>query len=304
MDVNQGTSGHQWDVKFTDFDFMAAIFNQAVANNSHEFVVIIILDVAQVHEYSEALLQAKFDHLRGQAMQCMPHVMRLSLPLRYAVKSVAPTQHYVKATEQILIAKSPAKASTGRGGRKHQYARHFVDSNPKRRYDFFLGPDEPKKEKFNNDILNKTQKPAWLANYLAKPYVGFGDTALVFGAGAGGDIAGLLNLGLNVIALESNDTQYFALQSKFSVYNPYEESFLPDTMYEIEANKKVDKSEGSEGDEEEEFPSGDQPPASIVRSPIGNDKIAGENIDTPVNVLPTLVSFFCTVLCDFRQKKH
>ena len=283
MDVNQGTSGHQWDVKFTDFDFMAAIFNQAVANNSHEFVVIIILDVAQVHEYSEALLQAKFDNLTS--------ITWLKSDV-HAVKSVAPTQHYVKATEQILIAKSPAKASTGRGGRKHQYARHFVDSNPKRRYDFFLGPDEPKKEKFNNDILNKTQKPAWLANYLAKPYVGFGDTALVFGAGAGGDIAGLLNLGLNVIALESNDTQYFALQSKFSVYNPYEESFLPDTMYEIEANKKVDKSEGSEGDEEDDIPTEDQPPALINRSPIGNDKIAGENIDTPVNVLPTLVSFF------------
>ena len=295
MDVNQGTSGHQWDVKFTDFDFMAAIFNQAVANNSHEFVVIIILDVAQVHGYSEALLQAKFDNLTS--------ITWLKSDV-HAVKSVAPTQHYVKATEQILIAKSPAKASTGRGGRKHQYARHFVDSNPKRRYDFFLGPDEPKKEKFNNDILNKTQKPAWLANYLAKPYVGFGDTALVFGAGAGGDIAGLLNLGLNVIALESNDTQYFALQSKFSVYNPYEESFLPDTMYEIEANKKVDKSEGSEGDEEDDIPREDQPPALINRSPIGNDKIAGENIDTPVNVLPTLVSFFCTVLCDFRQKKH
>ena len=295
MDVNQGTSGHQWDVKFTDFDFMAAIFNQAVANNSHEFVVIIILDVAQVHEYSEALLQAKFDNLTS--------ITWLKSDV-HAVKSVAPTQHYVKATEQILIAKSPAKASTGRGGRKHQYARHFVDSNPKRRYDFFLGPDEPKKEKFNNDILNKTQKPAWLANYLAKPYVGFGDTALVFGAGAGGDIAGLLNLGLNVIALESNDTQYFALQSKFSVYNPYEESFLPDTMYEIEANKKVDKSEGSEGDEEDDIPREDQPPALINRSPIGNDKIAGENIDTPVNALPTLVSFFCTVLCDFRQKKH
>lgn len=283
MDLNQGTSGHQWDVKFTDFDFMAAIFNQAVANNSHEFVVIIILDVAQVHEYSEALLQAKFDNLTS--------ITWLKSDV-HAVKSVAPTQHYVKATEQILIAKSPAKASTGRGGRKHQYARHFVDSNPKRRYDFFLGPDEPKKEKFNNDILNKTQKPAWLANYLAKPYVGFGDTALVFGAGAGGDIAGLLNLGLNVIALESNDTQYFALQSKFSVYNPYEESFLPDTMYEIEANKKVDKSEGSEGDEEDDIPREDQPPALINRSPIGNDKIAGENIDTPVNVLPTLVSFF------------
>ena len=259
MDVNQGTSGHQWDVKFTDFDFMAAIFNQAVANNSHEFVVIIILDVAQVHGYSEALLQAKFDNLTS--------ITWLKSDV-HAVKSVAPTQHYVKATEQILIAKSPAKASTGRGGRKHQYARHFVDSNPKRRYDFFLGPDEPKKEKFNNDILNKTQKPAWLANYLAKPYVGFGDTALVFGAGAGGDIAGLLNLGLNVIALESNDTQYFALQSKFSVYNPYEESFLPDTMYEIEANKKVDKSEGSEGDEEDDIPREDQPPALINRSPI------------------------------------
>ena len=67
-----------------------------------------------------------------------------------------------------------------------------------------------------------------------KPYVKSGETALVFGAGVGGDVTGLLNLGLNVIAIEQELKQFAILKMKFMTYKPVPELYKAATMHTVD----------------------------------------------------------------------
>ena len=239
MDTNKEWTNHTWDVSITDFREMATIFRQVAINNAKECHIILIVDICDVSKFRQALLEAQYRDI---------DILTWVKSDVYQVKSVPPNQRYVRATETILIARSPAKIL---GERIAEKSRFYIDNNPKRRYDFFMGPDQADLQKHNSSILNKYEKPEWLASFLAKPFVKQGDTALVFGGGAGGDVAGLLDIGLNVVCLENDNTQYYGLQARFEAYQPEPPRCVPKTMYDLQPQVEDWADDGGEDEDDD-----------------------------------------------------
>ena len=223
MDVNKGHTDHAWDRPIEDFGAITALFQQCSANNSNEFQIIIIADYTQVQRFQECLESAQYTDI--ETVTWVKSQLSPGNPIRKS-------KRFLRASELIIIARSPSKRQN-RIREPNFIAYDDRENHTMERYDFFLGPEKKHLQKHNKVVLNKYEKPEWLASYLAKPYVKMGDNALVFGAGAGGDVAGLLDLGLNVVCIENDNTQYYALQTRFVEYNPAPPRRVPQTMQDI-----------------------------------------------------------------------
>lgn len=126
------------------------------------------------------------------------------------------TSRWVSATETIIVAHYGTRVSASD-------AQLAFDPNPLKRYNWFIGPTQKTKLKHlesGGEVVNVYEKPPWLAEFVAGHYVKPGDTCLVFGAGAGGDVKGLLNLGCDVIAFENDKRQMTALCAELMNYEP------------------------------------------------------------------------------------
>lgn len=116
----------------------------------------------------------------------------------------AQVRSYVNAVEMMTIGFFPNRAST-----------HWqVDADPRKRHNFIQtsGPRTYVKT-VGGEVLNQAQKPRFLMNKIVSEHVPLGGNVLVVGAGAGGDVIGALDAGVNVVAVESNKTQYSYLQA-------------------------------------------------------------------------------------------
>ena len=70
--------------------------------------------------------------------------------------------------------------------------------------------------------INIHEKPDWLAEALLSQYTRPGQWIVVGGFGAGGDVRGALNAGLNVVAIENDPDQFNATVAHMR-------SFVPDS---------------------------------------------------------------------------
>jgi len=267
MDTNKSWTDHSWDNEITNFGALATEFRQVAINNAKHFQIILIVDILQLSKFRIALEEALFRDIETLTW------VKSDV---HQVKSVPPNQRYVKATETILTARSPAKGASAGCFDKINF--QYEDNNPKRRYDFFMGPDKDDLQKYRSSILNKYEKPEWLSSYLAKPYVKQGDTALVFGGGAGGDVAGLLDIGLNVVCLENDNLQYYGLLARFEGYRPSLPKLKPKTMYDIQRKIPDFWDSGSEDDDviivDERAPSKRNREPSVEE--VGDQKVVDE----------------------------
>jgi len=277
MDVNQGLyplSEYPWDVPEDNPLAIGDVLTKAAANNAISFTIIIVCNVHQSKLYTDVLRSCSYDDI-DELTWCKSTV---------GGRNPAPNERWVHATEHVITARSPKKVGVTRP--KADYRND--GENAKARYNFFFGPDlRTKLRTVQNKVVNPYQRPDWLASSLAAPFVKPFGTAVVFGAGAGGDVQGLLDLGLNVIALEKDQGQYEQLSAALYTYEPkksflrgqtwaYVDNLVRLSREKIAASDDDEESFGEVESEEEDEVKGDAKESTKEAPAIEGDKAADE----------------------------
>ena len=88
----------------------------------------------------------------------------------------------------------------------------FMSNNVKERYNVIEAKSVTTLARdANNEIINKTQKPPEVAEFILGNHCKPGDTVLIIGPGAGGEIESAVALGLHVIAVEIDEKMFHGL---------------------------------------------------------------------------------------------
>lgn len=94
-----------------------------------------------------------------------------------------------------------------------------VSSNPRERHNHIAIPSvSPCAKDSAGNIINVTEKPPGLAEYLLSMWCQKGSTVLIIGTGAGGCVKGALRAGINVIGVENDEIQYHQLYSEMNAW--------------------------------------------------------------------------------------
>lgn len=95
-----------------------------------------------------------------------------------------------------------------------------LSKNPVERHNMITGPT---KSKYLLDDQGKKvnihEKPGYLASWMAQRFCRPGDWAIVIGAGAGGDVLGLIDSDINVVAIERDAVQIPHLTARLTTYD-------------------------------------------------------------------------------------
>ncbi len=94
-----------------------------------------------------------------------------------------------------------------------------VPSDPRARPNLFSCPSVLSLAKDSTgNIINVTEKPPQLAEFLLGMVCKKGSNVLIVGTGAGGDVKGALNAGMNVIGVENDEKQFNQLKSEMNAW--------------------------------------------------------------------------------------
>ena len=93
--------------------------------------------------------------------------------------------------------------------------------DPLQRHNHIIGPKMGKRAVDNDQQeINPCEKPAYLAEWILRKLTKTGDTVVVAGFGAGGDLRGALNAGCNVLAIEQDARQFNAVKRMLPLFKP------------------------------------------------------------------------------------
>ena len=113
------------------------------------------------------------------------------------------------------------------------------DIAPKKRHNFLPSPHLLTFQKdTNNKVLNKFEKPTAVWTRILEPHVTAGDSVVVLGAGAGGEVRACIQMGLNVVAVEQDEWQFKHLCSQLQCWDANLEKKL---AAEEKAQKELDE---------------------------------------------------------------
>ena len=94
-----------------------------------------------------------------------------------------------------------------------------VSSDPRLRPNLFSCPSVLSLARDSTGtVINVTEKPPQLAEFLLGMVCKKGSNVLIVGTGAGGDVKGALNAGMNVIGVENDEKQYIQLKSEMNAW--------------------------------------------------------------------------------------
>ena len=80
-----------------------------------------------------------------------------------------------------------------------------MPADPLQRHNIIIGPKMGKRAvDVDEKEINVCEKPAYLSEWILRKLTKPGDTVVVAGFGAGGDLRGALNAGCNVLAIEQD----------------------------------------------------------------------------------------------------
>ena len=123
------------------------------------------------------------------------------------------TMSFLHASEVCIIAHAG----------KMEAAAEFLNmpSDPLQRHDVIIGPRKGKKSlDVEGKEINPYEKPDYLSEWILRKVTKPGDTVLVAGFGAGGDLRGALNAGCNVIGIEQDKRQFNAVKRTIEFFKP------------------------------------------------------------------------------------
>lgn len=121
-----------------------------------------------------------------------------------------PVRSYTNSVEMITLGFFPDIKKT----------KWNMDKDPRKRQNIIRAstPSDMVKDT-SGKVVNPTQKPRAIMRKIIEHHLVDGDTVLVVGAGAGGDVLGCLDAGVNVVAVESDPWQYGYLQATLEKEN-------------------------------------------------------------------------------------
>jgi hypothetical protein len=124
-----------------------------------------------------------------------------------------PAMSFLHATEVCIIAYAG----------KMESAPEFLNmpSDPLKRHNIIIGPRMGKKSvDVEGKEVNPCEKPDYLSEWILRKVTKPGDTVLVAGFGAGGDMRGAINAGCNVIGIEQDKRQFNAVTRTIGFFKP------------------------------------------------------------------------------------
>lgn len=219
-DAVGGLTSQAWDREVDNPIEITRAINNAKNNNNRQFTIILIVTARQQPIFEKVLADLQF----------------ADIDTLYWIKSevnpghpIGPHQRIVPAVEIVITARSTTISS--KEYRPANFER--IGNEIMAKFNYFMGPEERNKARASGQMICPYQRPAWLSSYLAKPYCFPGARAVVFGAGLGGDVKGLLDIDCNVLAIELNQNLFGILVNEMMNYEPASPNLTPMTMYEI-----------------------------------------------------------------------
>ncbi len=192
FDTPYGLFGNRlkWDQQITSTD-MDMIFKQFNTQQQSKTCVAVLF-----HKPTDSTLIANV--LTEAAFQELTHL--------YWHKTnhftSTPVSSYTSSVEMLTIGFKPNR----------QNCNWQMETDPRARHNFFdLPPVTTYTKDEKGDPINICEKPPALAKKIISNHVPVGGNVLIVGAGAGGDILGALQAGVNVVALERDYDQYSSL---------------------------------------------------------------------------------------------
>jgi hypothetical protein len=186
----------EWDIQVT-IEGLKNVFKQVEAlNTQDDYTVAIYSKPMDIHIVTECLQNRGFANITYLYWHKTDH------------NTPTPNVKYTSSVEIIVL------------GFKTAIQKCFVNlpNNPIHRHNFIecKAVSARLKDEYGQDC-NPTEKPWALANHLASSHCAPGDTVLVVGAGAGGDMFGAAQAGRTVIAVEKDDRQFRILCKQMSL---------------------------------------------------------------------------------------
>jgi hypothetical protein len=119
------------------------------------------------------------------------------------------------------------------------------------RHNIIIGPGQRSYDRSTKGkVINICQKPPYLSEKIASMFCLPGSKVLVLGSGSGGDVKGLMNCHLDVIAVEQQQEQVSAMMGKLRTYKPKSDLALITSNADIRLSKQVAKGEHEEEHDE------------------------------------------------------
>ena len=132
---------------------------------------------------------------------------------KVGVNVVGPVFRLTPANEFCLIAYK---------GEINAASKQFnLSKDPLQRHNIIMGP--PKRVLSKNaegKEINMFEKPDYLASKILSMFAKSGQWVIVAGFGAGGDVRGAVNAGMNVVAIEADTQQYTATLANMRTFVP------------------------------------------------------------------------------------
>ena len=196
MDLKYGLGVAPWDQTPHSMDELLKILQGfKFATNSPVHTVIMWVEMGQLGPVRALLESQDAGYTNVQALFWYKPDMNV----------VGPVYKRTPAVEVCLIA---LKGRVGDFG-----AQFNLSKDPVQRHNMIMGPSKRVLTKHiggGGAPINIHEKPDWLAEALLSQYTRPGQWIVVGGFGAGGDVRGALNAGLNVVAVENDPDQFHA----------------------------------------------------------------------------------------------
>ena len=216
-----------WDAQAETQDELETIFKSVVCNNqSPSFYCILIVNPHRFGAVAAALETNGFSDIQ-KLTWCKSDAQMVS----------GACARFTEADETIVVARYGPRP-------KAEDGRTNFPVDPTERMTWFIGKSQKTKLKLGTGgseaaVCNPYEKPAWLSSFLCSFVMQPGRHAVVFGAGAGGDVKGLLNFGANVTAIENDEKQMSSLTATLMAFTPTTETYKPVVMSTIKALLKT-----------------------------------------------------------------
>lgn len=192
FDAPYGVTGQEWDVAPSPAQ-LKRILSVVGQHNLHPNPVLILWhNMNFMNSYSVALEEIGWT---------------LVHPFMWVKEGCTSTPGlpYPVITEFALIAWREKKVM---GAGATAYVNAPSSSPYMERVNLWIGPGPRPFMKYEGSVVNPAEKPSDLAYFLAKRFVPPGGWVLNIGTGSGGDLAGFVRAGCNVLGIEKNAFQF------------------------------------------------------------------------------------------------
>ena len=194
--------GEEWDTAFITFDELVHILNSINIRNLSPFhVVVLWINPSQLNVVTEALLATGHDNVQQMFWGKIDN------------RPPVPPHRFGSITEQCVVGYSKGTPNYS------SYLNMPLDIMSRGNLMMSKGLHTLTKN-VSGEVINRFEKPPWLAQHLISILTKPGAEVLVLGSGAGGDVKGILNAGRDCLAIESDTKQYDAMVANLLTYQP------------------------------------------------------------------------------------